>query len=98
MLFKKNRLKDLKDKFPEFTSKVRGEVDPEEILPGATPEEIQKEEELLKVPLPQSYKEFLRTYRGFWLFGGAVQFGSQHPFFHSFPKFEALGDAQKGGH
>lgn len=95
MLGKKNKLKNLKADFPKFVSKVRGDADPEEILPAATESELKKEEKLLKVPLPLSYKRFLSAYRGFWLFGGSVQFGSQHPFFHNFQKLEELSDAQK---
>jgi hypothetical protein len=40
--------------------------------------------------LPHSYKALLGCARGFWLMGGVVQFGSQHPFFHDFPPLELL--------
>ena len=44
--------------------------------------------------LPDSYKLFLKTHRGIWLLGGAVQFGAQHPFLHNFPKLEELNPQQ----
>lgn len=52
-------------------------------------------ERSLGLPLPESYKSFLRCSRGFWLLGGVVQFGSQHPFFHDFEAFDALTPAQQ---
>ncbi len=88
-------LDKLKSDFPLFVSKLTKDADPEQVLDGATEEEIEKKEEQLKIPLPKSYRNFLRLTRGFWLFGGSVQFGSQHPFFHNFPKLEDLNNAQK---
>jgi len=63
-------LDQLKADFPEFVFKLSSSDDatPKRILPG--------------VPLPESYKRFLRIMRGFWLFGGAVRFWL-HPFFYT---------------
>ena len=88
-------LDQLADDFPGFVSKLDDDADLEQILPGATDEEIAKEEKLLGIPLPASYKRFLKLTRGFDLFGSAVQFGPQHPFIHDFPKIGELSDAQR---
>ena len=90
-------LERLATDFPVFIGKVKKKrkTHPENILPAATQEEIQMLETSLGIPLPCSYKSFLKRSRGFWLFGGAVQFGSQHPFFHHFPKLEELTPAQR---
>lgn len=87
-------LDQLSSDFPGFVSKLDGDTDPEQILPGASDEDIAKEEGLLGIPLPESYKRFLKLTRGFDLFGGSVQFGAQHPFPHDFPKIGELSDAQ----
>ena len=52
---------------------------------GGKHAEIADIERQCGVPLPDSYKRLLRCARGFWLLGGSIQFGSQHPFFHDFP-------------
>jgi hypothetical protein len=62
----------------------------EQILPPATPTDVANLERSLGLSLPQSYKALLRCARGFWLMGGVVQFGPQHPFFHDFPPLESL--------
>ena len=36
------------------------------------------------------FQAVLQATRGFWLFGGGVQFGSQHPFFHNFSSLDEL--------
>lgn len=78
--------------FPEFHQSLedRDGAEIEQILPPATDEEIAKMEMDLGVPLPESYKRFLRCTRGLELLGGAVQFGTQHPFFHHFPPLSEL--------
>lgn len=75
--------------FPKF-SKLATDAELEEILPGASVAEIEEIEAEIGVPLPESYKRLLQCARGFWLMGGAVQFGRQHPFAHKFPPFESL--------
>lgn len=66
----------------------------ENVLPGASDDEIRALEAHLGLELPLTYKDLLRCARGFWLFGGAIQFGSEHPFFHDFPPLAALNPAQ----
>jgi hypothetical protein len=67
----------------------------EHVLPPATAEEVADLELRLGLPLPESYKALLRCTRGFWLMGGVVQFGSQHPFIHDFPALDSLTSAQQ---
>src|SRR5262249_32655383 len=83
--------------FPEFYRALteRGGAEIEHILPPATETEIAKIEAECGVPLPGSYKRLLRCARGFWLLGGSIQFGLQHPFFHDFPQLEALTARQR---
>ena len=71
-------LQELKPDFPEFVEKIERFEDavPGEILAGATPTELAELEGQLGIALPGSYKRFLQAARGFWLFGGAVQFGT----------------------
>ena len=87
----------LKAAFPQFVSKLEAnaDADPEEMLPGASAEEITSLEQQLGIPLPDSYKDFLQATKGFCLFGGAVQIGSQHPFFHDFPAYDSLNPQEK---
>jgi hypothetical protein len=73
----------------------RGGAQIEQILPPATHAEIAEIETRCGVPLPASYKRLLRCARGFWLLGGVIQFGPQHPFVHSFPRLEALTASQR---
>ena len=82
----------LKNNFPSFYSKLTSteDTDIEEILTGLTDDEIKEQEESLNIKFPESYKIFLKHSAGFWLFGGAVQFGSEHPFFHDFPPYESF--------
>jgi hypothetical protein len=75
--------------FPRF-ARVAGNFELEHILPAATPVDVANIERSLGLSLPQSYKALLQCARGFWLMGGVVQFGSQHPFFHDFPPLESL--------
>jgi hypothetical protein len=65
------------------------------VLPPATTAEIDNLEQQSGVPLPAAYKALLRCARGFWLMGGVVQFGSQHPFVHDFPPLESLTPQQR---
>ena len=78
--------------FPGFYRLLIGRdgAEIEHILPPATDAEIAGIERKCGVPLPDSYKRLLRCARGFWLLGGSIQFGSQHPFFHDFPPLERL--------
>ncbi|MCA8935238.1 MAG: SMI1/KNR4 family protein [Planctomycetes bacterium] len=62
----------------------------EDIKSGRTSDELAESERELGISLPDSYKRFLSISGGFSLAGGAVQFGSQHPFFHEFSAFENL--------
>jgi len=82
--------------FPRFAAKLASGVGGvEHILPATSEDEILAIEETVGVPLPSSYKQFLRCTRGLWLFGGAVQFGTEHPFLHDFPALSTLTPAQK---
>ena len=75
--------------FPRF-ARLAAKRDLEQVLPPATADEVAKLEQDLGLALPESYKSLLRCARGFWLMGGAVQFGSEHPFVHDFPALETL--------
>jgi hypothetical protein len=83
--------------FPDFYQRLieRDGAEIEQILSPASEIEIGELERRLGVPLPDSYKRLLRCARGFWLLGGAIQFGSQHPFYHDFPPFEQLTPPQR---
>jgi len=89
----------LKDEFPEFAAALAGRPEEpylvENVLPPATEVDIQALEADLGVPLPTSYKRLLRLCRGFWLSGGVVQLGPQHPFFHDFPPLAKLSPQQR---
>lgn len=67
----------------------------EGVLPAASQAEVDQIEADIGVPLPASYKQFLQCTRGFWLMGGVVQFGEQHPFVHEFEPFESLPSAHQ---
>ena len=90
-------LEQLRGEFHEFVSQLESSEDavPEQILPPANTDQLTELESRLGVSLPASYKQFLRATRGFWLFGGAVQFGTQHPFLHEFPPLEDLSPAER---
>jgi hypothetical protein len=75
--------------FPKF-ARIAGDFELEHILPAATQTDVANLERNLGLPLPESYKAMLQCARGFWLMGGVVQFGPQHPFFHDFPPLESL--------
>jgi hypothetical protein len=89
---KRELIQRLAAPFPGFAEALRaGLGDPvEEVLPPATPDDLAREEALLRISLPSSYREFLLCTRGFWLRGGVVQMSSGHPFFHRWGPFEAL--------
>lgn len=72
--------------FPTFAAKLRQDSDAEveNVELGATSEELADIEESVGVLLPDSYKKLLSCAREFELFGGAIQFGFQHPFIHEF--------------
>jgi hypothetical protein len=80
--------------FPRFASATRGHH-LENVLPPATGEQVAALEHQLGLPLPESYKALLQSARGFWLMGGVVQFGPQHPFLHDFPPLESLNPQQR---
>ena len=82
-------LESVRKMFPRF-ARAAGNFELEQILPAATPEDVANIERSLGLSLPQSYKAFLQCARGFWVMGGVVQFGLQHPFFHDFPPWESL--------
>lgn len=67
----------------------------ENVLPPSTADEVAALEKELGLPLPELYKALLRCARGFWLMGGVVQFGSQHPFVHDFPPLKSLTPQQR---
>lgn len=83
--------------FPNFAAKL-GDGSAyllEEVEPPAANEEIEELERALDKPLPESYKSLLRCGRGFWLLGGAIQFGRRHPFFHDFEPLDRLTPLQR---
>jgi len=80
--------------FPRFASLARNH-DLEHVLPPAPASALARLEQELGLALPDSYKALLRCARGFWLMGGVVQFGSQHPFFHDFPPLDQLTEQQR---
>jgi cell wall assembly regulator SMI1 len=73
-----------------------------EIEPAAPAEQIAATENLLGIPLPASYKQFLLISAGV-SFGGSLQIGLLQTFFHDFPKQESLSEqarrtiARRGG-
>ncbi len=83
--------------FPAFAAKLGdgSKYHLEEVELPATDAELDELEQSLGVPLPESYKALLRCARGFWLLGGAVQFGACHPFFHDFEPFDQLSPPQQ---
>lgn len=80
--------------FPRF-ARLAADHELEHVLPPASAAEIGGLEASLGLPLPASYKAMLSCARGFWLMGGVVQFGSEHPFVHDFPPFESLNDQHR---
>lgn len=80
--------------FPRFT-KCAATSELENVLPPASPVEIAEIEREAGVPLPASYKQLLQCARGFWLLGGVVQFGVEHPFRHDFEPLQKLSPAQQ---
>jgi hypothetical protein len=80
--------------FPRF-ARLAADRELEHVLPSAMAAEIDALERRLALPLPQSYKELIRCARGFWLMGGVVQFGPQHPFVHDFPPLDTLNPQQR---
>ncbi len=89
--------------FPSFARLAVGR-DLQHVLPPATSDEVTALEARLCAPLPPTYKALLQCARGFWLMGGVVQFGMQHPFIHEFKPLENLNPRQQwmvqlmGGH
>ena len=80
--------------FPKF-ARMAAKRDLEQVLPPAASAEIAKLEHDLKLTLPDTYKALLGCTRGFWLMGGVIQFGSQHPFIHDFPPLKTLTPQQR---
>lgn len=80
--------------FPKFAN-LAPKFELEQVLPGASLEEIAQIEADVGVSLPESYKSLLQSSRGFWLMGGVVQFGEQHPFAHEFQPIESLSPSQQ---
>ncbi|MGL6074399.1 MAG: SMI1/KNR4 family protein [Fimbriiglobus sp.] len=72
--------------FPEFAAKLGdgSEFHLEQVQPPVTDEDLSEIEEFVGVPLPESYKSLLGCGREFWLLGGVVQFGFEHPFTQDF--------------
>jgi hypothetical protein len=80
--------------FPRFARAARARH-LEHVLPPATTADVAALEQRLRLPLPELYKALLQCARGFWLMGGVVQFGSQHPFVHDFPPLASLTAQQR---
>ncbi|MBX3426344.1 MAG: SMI1/KNR4 family protein [Pirellulales bacterium] len=83
--------------FPEFAVRLGdgSAVGLENVQPPATDADLREMEETVGVPLPESYKRLLRCGREFWLLGGVVQFGFQHPFVHEFEPLDTLTPQQQ---
>jgi hypothetical protein len=83
--------------FPDFAAKLGdgSAFELENVQPPATEADLREMEEALGVPLPESYKTLLRCGREFWLLGGVVQFGLQHPFVHEFEPLDELTPQQQ---
>ena len=90
-------LSELCDCFPAFGETLRSRTDAciEHVEPGASDSDLVDLESSLGVQLPGSYKALLKCSRQFWLFGGAIQFGCQHPFIHDFPSYDELAPSQQ---
>ena len=84
----------LKKHFPNFAKNLK-KGDLSQVLKGISLGEIEHIEKSLGIPLPASYKKFISLCRGFYLFGGPVQFSSGHPFPHDFPEYEKLSKVQQ---
>lgn len=84
---------ELDNKFRTFSDLVL-RANPEYVLPGRTADEIAEIEAQVGVKLPESYRSFLASSGGLWLFGGAVQMTANHPFVHDFPSLDELTNQQ----
>jgi hypothetical protein len=80
--------------FPRFVREARSRH-LEHVLPPSSDPDLAALEERLGLSLPASYKALLLCARGFWLMGGVVQFGNQHPFVHAFPPLASLTPQQR---
>jgi hypothetical protein len=87
-------LQHTKALFPRF-SKLAPQFELESVLEPASKEEVALIEHDAGLPLPDSYKRLLLCARGFWLMGGAIQFGLEHPFVHTFELLEHLSPEQQ---
>ncbi|WP_166831252.1 SMI1/KNR4 family protein [Thalassoroseus pseudoceratinae] len=90
-------LNALQDRFPTFAENLRTcpDADIENVEPGASDSDLVELESSLGLELPESYKALLKCAREFWLFGGAIQFGFQHPFIHDFQPYDELNPQQQ---
>ena len=79
----------LKIQFPKFAA-IADKIEIENELAPMTGEEISNLEKDLNIVLPASYKRFLKCTKGFSAFGGSVQMGVGHPFFHKVPPTEGM--------
>lgn len=87
----------LREQFPVFAAKLTSlpSEEIEHVEPGASDSDLAELESTLGLQLPENYKSLLRCSRQFWLFGGSIQFGSQHPFIHDFQPFDELTPQQQ---
>jgi hypothetical protein len=87
----------LQDRFPKFAHQLAsGQGDPMKMAGESTSEQdILQIEFELGIPLPESYKSFLRCTRTLTMRGGTIRFGAEFPFFHDFPPFDQLTPAQQ---
>lgn len=90
-------LERLQPEFPRFASLLAdGYGEPvENMLRPLTDKQINQKQSALGVPLPESYRRFLRCTGGLWLLGGTIQFNAKNPFFHRFPALDALSSKQR---
>ncbi len=77
----------LKDEFPNFWERINnGEVELDSFEPPLSEEEITALEK--ELPLPNSYKAFLRCIGGIWLEVPYIRMDKRNPFFFDNPRFK----------
>ncbi|MBI5929701.1 MAG: SMI1/KNR4 family protein [Chloroflexi bacterium] len=77
----------LKENFPNFWQRINnGELELYSFEPPRSEDKIKSIEE--KLPLPKSYKSFLRCASGIWLEGPYIRMYNGYPFFFDDPRFD----------
>src|SRR5689334_21543468 len=80
-------IESLNAKFPKFAQQLGSGVgDPIEVVgESAVESDILQVDTKLGIPLPESYKSFLRCTRTLTLRGGLIRFGPEFPFLQDLP-------------